>query len=112
MTASIAGSYNRDVFALPGRAGDILSEGCNNLIKHNKAALITSVDDLLEAMSWAAPAQPVQMSLFAADETLPAEELPGGGDPARGARRKLLATLQPLRASDPELRFVPASGLE
>ena len=75
VTASIAGSYNRDVFALPGRAGDILSEGCNNLIKHNKAALITSVDDLLEAMSWAAPAQPVQMSLFAADETLPAEEL-------------------------------------
>lgn len=76
VTASIAESYSRDVFALPGRASDILSAGCNNLIKHNKAALITSVDDLLEAMSWDTP-QPqsaVQMPLSAIDETLTADE--------------------------------------
>lgn len=52
VTARIAGSYNRDVFAFPGRAGDECSEGCNNLIRDNKAALITSADDFVNAMGW------------------------------------------------------------
>lgn len=52
ITATIASSYNRDVFALPGRAGDPLAEGCNGLIKRNKASLIESSDDLLDAMQW------------------------------------------------------------
>lgn len=51
-TATIAGDYHRDVFALPGRVGDISSMGCNNLIRQNKAALLTSADDLIEAMGW------------------------------------------------------------
>ena len=46
ITAYIANDYNRDVFALPGRLGDSQSEGCNNLIKTNKAALIQSVKDI------------------------------------------------------------------
>ncbi|NMD16070.1 MAG: DNA-protecting protein DprA, partial [Bacteroidales bacterium] len=33
ITADIANSYNRDVFALPGRFGDQMSEGCNWLIR-------------------------------------------------------------------------------
>ncbi len=76
VTASIAESYSRDVFALPGRVGDTLSAGCNNLIKHNKAALITSADDLLEAMCWTTPASPTprQMLLLTTDETLSADE--------------------------------------
>ncbi len=52
VTASIAQSYNRDVFALPGRTGDPYSTGCNNLIKNNKAGLITGADDLIESMRW------------------------------------------------------------
>ena len=52
VTARIAGSYNRDVFAFPGRMGDECSEGCNNLIRDNKAALVTSADDLVKAMGW------------------------------------------------------------
>ncbi|MBB3186876.1 DNA-processing protein DprA [Microbacter margulisiae] len=52
LTAEAANSYNRDVFALPGRIGDIRSEGCNNLIKENKAMLIGSSTDLLNAMNW------------------------------------------------------------
>jgi DNA processing protein len=52
ITATIANSYNKDVFALPGRAGDILAEGCNGLIKRNRAALIESAEDLLYAMNW------------------------------------------------------------
>lgn len=51
-TATIAGDYHRDVFALPGRVGDISSMGCNNLIRQNKAALLTSAGDLIEAMGW------------------------------------------------------------
>lgn len=54
-TAHIAADYHRDVFALPGRVGDISSMGCNNLIKQNRAALITGVDDLMEVMGWASP---------------------------------------------------------
>lgn len=52
ITADIANSYNRDVFAFPGRVGDHYSEGCNNFIKTNRAALIQSVDDLIYIMGW------------------------------------------------------------
>jgi DNA processing protein len=52
ITATIAGSYNKDVFAFPGRAGEVLAEGGNGLIKRNKACLIESADDLLDSMQW------------------------------------------------------------
>ncbi|MGY5355457.1 DNA-processing protein DprA [Wenyingzhuangia sp. IMCC45467] len=52
VTADIANSYNKDVFALPGRTTDVYSKGCNELIKNHKAALITSGDDLIEQLGW------------------------------------------------------------
>lgn len=52
ITATIANSYNKDVFAFPGKAGDSLAEGCNGLIKHNKASLIENTEDLIYAMQW------------------------------------------------------------
>lgn len=52
ITATIANAYNKDVFAFPGRAGDVLSEGCNGLIKTNKANLIESSADLMYIMNW------------------------------------------------------------
>lgn len=52
ITATIANSYNKDVFAFPGRAGDSLAEGCNGLIKRNRAVLIENAADLLDAMGW------------------------------------------------------------
>jgi DNA processing protein len=52
ITAEIANSYSRDVFAFPGKAGSEFSEGCNKLIKQNKAALIESAADIVYAMSW------------------------------------------------------------
>ncbi|MCB0794052.1 MAG: DNA-processing protein DprA [Flavobacteriales bacterium] len=52
ITADIANSYDRDVMAFPGRATDARSEGCNDLIKRNKAALITGAGDLLQLMGW------------------------------------------------------------
>ena len=54
VTADIANSYNRDVFAFPGRVGDLYAEGCHFLIKSNRAALIESVSDLEYAMNWSA----------------------------------------------------------
>lgn len=65
-TATIASDYHRDVFALPGRVGDISSMGCNNLIRQNKAALLTCADDLIEAMGWGVrKEQPSQTTLAA-----------------------------------------------
>lgn len=65
VTASLAMSYNRDVMAVPGRCGDEFSTGCNKLIATNKAALITSADDLIAAMRWeAAKPTPQQLELF------------------------------------------------
>jgi DNA processing protein len=52
ITAELANGYNKDVFAFPGRVDDLKSEGCHYLIKNNKAALITSANDLLESMGW------------------------------------------------------------
>jgi len=55
ITAGIANSYNRDVFAVPGRIGDLYSEGTNFLIKSNKAALIQSTGDIKYMMGWDVP---------------------------------------------------------
>jgi len=52
ITAELGNSYNKDVFAVPGRTNDAKSEGCNYLIKNNKAALINSAADLLDMMNW------------------------------------------------------------
>ena len=52
ITAEIAQSYDRSVFAFPGAIGMLCSEGCNNLIRDNVAALISNADDFMRAMSW------------------------------------------------------------
>ena len=52
ITADIANSYNRDVFACPGRTGDRYSKGCNDLIKNNKAALIENYSDIEYFLGW------------------------------------------------------------
>ncbi len=52
ITAELGNGYNRDVFAYPGRVSDSKSSGCNFLIKTNKAALVTSADDILNEMGW------------------------------------------------------------
>lgn len=52
ITAEIANTYNKDILAFPGNIGRSYSEGCNSLIKSNKANLITSVQDLEYIMNW------------------------------------------------------------
>ena len=52
ITAEIANSYNRDVYAFPGRVNDEFSEGCNFLIKTNRAGLINHPQDLIYYLGW------------------------------------------------------------
>ncbi|MFD1470371.1 DNA-processing protein DprA [Hymenobacter caeli] len=52
ITAELALSYDRDVLAVPGNLGALTSEGCNALIKNNKAALYAEPKDLEELLNW------------------------------------------------------------
>ena len=52
ITAEISREYGRDVFAFPGRVGDPYSEGCNNLIRDNGAALLTDAASFVRTMGW------------------------------------------------------------
>jgi len=52
ITAEIANSYNKDVYAFPGRTNDLFSEGCNFLIKTNRAGLINNANDLIYYLGW------------------------------------------------------------
>ena len=80
ITCQISQSYNRDVFAFPGRIGDAYSEGCNNLIRDNGATLLTSAADFVKDMGWQddaklmrAKQQGIERSLF--PELSPEEQL-------------------------------------
>lgn len=76
ITAELANGYNKDVFAIPGKTTDSKSEGCNYLIKNNKASLILGGADLLEMMNWKPLNKPVQKKQrelfieFTADERI------------------------------------------
>lgn len=52
VTARMANSYNREVFAFPGRVSDPQSSGCNTLIKTERARLISSAADLVYILGW------------------------------------------------------------
>ena len=52
VTADIANSYNREVFAVPGRINDSQSKGCNNLIKHQMAHVLSQPEDLIYLLNW------------------------------------------------------------
>ncbi|MSQ78202.1 MAG: DNA-protecting protein DprA [Flavobacteriaceae bacterium] len=64
ITAELANQYNKDVFTLPGRVGDELSEGCNFLIKNHKAALVESAADILYLLNWQQGAKKAIPKLF------------------------------------------------
>src|SRR5579859_3202673 len=75
ITAEIANSYNKDVFAVPGSLGQTYSEGCNKLIRNNKAVIYTSIRDLEYHMNWSAEDkhpkkknEDVDFSAFSPDE--------------------------------------------
>jgi len=66
ITAELANSYNRDVFAFPGNINEEYSTGCNHLIKTNRANLITGIKDIEYLLGWTvnqAQERPTQLSL-------------------------------------------------
>ena len=67
ITGTMAFDYNRDVFAVPGRTQDKYSQGCNMLIKQQKASLLTSASDLIYTLNWNLDTKfekPLQKQLF------------------------------------------------
>jgi len=66
ITANLANDYNRDVFAVPGRVTDKYSQGCNQLIKTQKANVLTSAADLVYMLNWDIEnkSKPIQKQLF------------------------------------------------
>ena len=66
VTADIANSYNREVFAVPGRPFDLQSKGCNMLLKSQQAHVLTSAADLIYILNWhpGISKKPVQKQLF------------------------------------------------
>ena len=66
ITANLANDYNRDVFAVPGRTSDKYSQGCNNLIKTQRAHLLNSAADLVYILNWniEGKKKPIQKQLF------------------------------------------------
>jgi DNA processing protein len=61
VTAELANGYNKDVFAFPGKVTDHKSEGCNHLIKSNKAILLTDAQQLIEMMGWEEKSQKLKV---------------------------------------------------
>lgn len=73
VTADIANSYDREVFSVPGRPTDLQSKGCNNLLKQQKASVLTGAADLIYLLNWDLEKQkPTQQTLFV--ELSPEEE--------------------------------------
>ncbi|MFY0632030.1 MAG: DNA-processing protein DprA [Flavobacteriaceae bacterium] len=74
VTADIANSYDRDVFAVPGKVNDLMSKGCNNLIRSNQAHLLQSSEDIIQLLNWdistssiqgvSKASKPIQKQLF------------------------------------------------
>ena len=66
ITANMANDYNRDVFAVPGRTSDKYSQGCNNLIKTQRAHLLSGAADLVYMLNWdlEKKEKPIQKQLF------------------------------------------------
>jgi len=71
ITAELAHSYSREVFALPGKISDICSQGCNNLIAKNIANIFTSVNNMTEYLGWESKPKPkiTQGKLFCQGNT-------------------------------------------
>lgn len=71
VTASIANDYNREVFAVPGRTDDVFSEGCNRLIRTQRAHLLSRPEELPEMLQWKSVSTKArQQQLFLSDDPI------------------------------------------
>ncbi len=71
VTASIANDYDREVFAIPGRINDVFSEGCNRLIRTQRAHLLSRPEDLIGMLQWqSVKSKPVQQRLVLSEDPI------------------------------------------
>jgi DNA processing protein len=76
ITADIANSYNREVFALPGKVTDMYSKGCHALIRQNKAMIFESAADIADALNWNQKEKtPPRNQMLLFEDYLPDEQL-------------------------------------
>ena len=64
ITADIANSYNREVFAVPGNPSEKNAKGCNYLIKSQQAILLESATDIIKGLNWDIKEKVMQQSMF------------------------------------------------
>lgn len=74
ITANMANSYNREVFAVPGDIHRPYSRGCHALIQQNKAHLLYSAQDFLDIMEWDEPGKRDQLEQASIFDALTREE--------------------------------------
>ncbi|MDO4691847.1 MAG: DNA-processing protein DprA [Porphyromonadaceae bacterium] len=96
ITAELAADYDREVLAVPGRLTDRYSEGCNQLISSMRGVLVTSGEDIVQALGWERRGQAVQQKLLFADEP-----------PIDHPLLRLIAEHQPIHLND----LIRQSGL-
>lgn len=99
VTARCADEYNRTVMAVPGRATDPASRGTNHLIRNQKAQLVLSAQDVVEALQWDLGTNPIQLAPKPASADL---------SPAEKALLALFPASDPVDAS----QLGPQSGLD
>lgn len=99
ITADIANSYNKDVFAVPGNVDSQYSAGCNKLIKTNRANLFNSVKDLEYIMNWSIgspiKSSSIDLSSFEPEEQLVIQILKAGKRPFMVDELSIRTSLHP-----------------
>ncbi len=98
ITADFALEQGREVFAVPGRLDSGPSRGANRLIREG-ATLVSGVDDILEELPFAFPAQAL------------AAERPGGRLPERRDEKRLYAIISNEGATLDELAQRSGMGI-
>ena len=104
MTSRLAFSYNREVYALPGRIDDIRSQGCNSLIRSKIAEPVTSLESLIESLGFENPhgnsrRNTVEIVREAFGQILPDEDLNAVADVLSVIRKSRGITLDDLASA-------------
>jgi DNA processing protein len=68
ITANLADSYHRVVFAVPGKVGSMYSQGTNRLIASQKALIYTGIEDLIYHLGWDMDSKPPKTAPKLSDE--------------------------------------------
>lgn len=74
ITGNLALDYGREVMVVPGRIGDLYSEGCNHLIASLGGALVTSGEDIVRCMGWELQGDVLQAQLEFPPTAIPIDE--------------------------------------